>query len=155
MAQLPREYSDQDTVTERTAFELIPAGTNVEVVLTESAMKATKAANGHYLALTFVVTDGPFENRKLFENLNLDNPSEAAVQIAEAQFFSLRDACGKKQVSDSEELHGIPVLATIGIQPAKGDFDARNKITKFSPLKVLEKQTTTTGQKAAPWSGKK
>src|SRR5687768_1548125 len=133
MAQLHRDF-DASEVPSADPFELLPDNTLVPAVLEKSEMKANNAGTGHYLALTFRVHEGPFEGRRFFTNLNLDNPNEKAVKIAERELSALCHACGKLKVSDSEELHEIPILLKLGVEPARGEYPARNKIKDYKPI---------------------
>ena len=63
------------------SFDPIPAGEYL-CVITASDEKPTKSGNGTYLELEFEVIDGPHKGRKLWDRLNLNNPSEMAVKIA-------------------------------------------------------------------------
>ncbi len=121
-----------------------------------------KNNDGHYLALDFVIIDGPFENRHVYGNLNLDNKNPVAVDIADEELAELAQACGKPSVrvpmpgESLDDLHGIPVLLKIGVEPARGQFEAKNKIKGYRPKDTRPTTSApTTGQKAAPWSGKK
>lgn len=156
MANLGREF-DADTVPAADPHELIPDGVIVTVVLDKSDLKPTKKADGHYLACEFVVIDGPYEGKRIFDNMNIDNPNQQAVAIAERQLASLCSATGKLRVSDSDELHGIPVKAKIGIEPGKNGYESKNKIKSFTAVNEAPKTQASTGEpvkKAAPW-GKK
>ncbi len=158
MAQLKRDF-DAEQVPAADPFELIPDNVIVTVVLDKSEMVTTKGGDGSYLKCEFIVIDGPYENKHLWLNLNLDNPSEKAVAIAERQLSALCHATGKLKVSDSDELHGIPVLAKVGIEPARDGYEAKNKIKDFKPVNEApttpsSATTSAGGKKPAPW-GKK
>ena len=156
MAQLNREF-DSTVVPAGDPFELIPDGTVVTVVLDQSDMCQTKRGDGQRLKCEYVVIEGPYEGRRLYENLNLDNPSEKAVKIAERQLASLCAAAGKLKVSDSDELHGIPVLAKIGVEAESNGYPARNKIKSFFSASVDAKPADAkpvAAKQAAPWARK-
>jgi hypothetical protein len=155
MAQLHRDF-DAETVDSRDPFEVLPDNTLVTAVLQASEMKTTSKGDGHYLSLEFVVIEGRYEGRKFFDRLNLDNPNEQAVKIAERSLSALCHAAGKLKVSDSDELHGIPVVLKLGIDPAKGEYEARNKVKTYLPVDSgkAAPEKSPTAPKTAPW-GKK
>ena len=62
-------------------FEAIPAG-HYLAAISDSQMKVTKTGNGEYLELTFQVIEGQYKNRRVWSRLNLNNPSQQAVDIA-------------------------------------------------------------------------
>lgn len=168
MAQLHRSF-DATEVPSADPFEVLPDNTLVPAVLEKSEMKANSAQTGHYLALTFRVHEGEHEGRMFFANLNLDNPNEQAVKIAERELSALCKACGKLKVEDSEELHEIPILLKLGVEKertANGTtYPARNRIKDYKPIDEAPKAAAgkvpeptpgaaPTTKKAAPWSKK-
>ena len=64
-----------------TQYGDIPEG-EYPAVLNAWNWKATKAGNGHYLELEFIIVEHLLMNRKHWERLNLDNQNEKAVGIA-------------------------------------------------------------------------
>ena len=64
-----------------TQYGDIPEG-EYPAVLNQWNWKATKAGNGHFLELEFIIVEHLLMNRKHWERLNLDNPNEKAVGIA-------------------------------------------------------------------------
>ena len=64
-----------------TAYGDIPEG-EYPAVLNSWDWKATKAGNGHYLELEFIIVEHLLMNRKHWERLNLDNQNEKARNIA-------------------------------------------------------------------------
>jgi hypothetical protein len=97
----------------------------------ESDYKATKAGTGHYLAIRFKIADGPHKGRVQFANLNLDNPSAVAMDIANKELNSICQACGLAGVEDSQELHGIPMLITLKINPGDANYPPSNDIAGY------------------------
>ena len=57
-----------------------------------------------------------------------------AVEIAKKELATITRACRKKVITDSIQLHNIPILIHVGIAPAKGDYPPRNKITNYEFL---------------------
>ena len=140
--------------------EQLPAG-DYEVVIYDSAMKTTKAQTGQYLALTMEIVEGEHKGRKLWDNLNIINPNEQAQTIANEQLSRICDAVGIDDLQDSEQLHNIPLIASVSIAPAKGDYPAKNVVKSYSPVapktekpKAQAKPTASTapaGVKKAAW----
>lgn len=129
MAMLPNVFKPSDIEDDMLLEDGIYT---LEVV--KSDMKDTKKGDGKYLALTYKVTESDDDNkdagRVVFANINLVNPNPVAVKIAEKEFKNLCDALNLTEVEDSQELHGIPFVASIGTR-AGGDFDDSNYITKY------------------------
>lgn len=117
---------------EMTNFEPLPAGDYMARIV-ESEVKPTSAGTGHYLQLVFQIMTPGFDTRKVFNNLNLDNPSEKAVDIANRELGAICKAVNKPVIQDSQELHGIPMLIKLKITPATATYAASNAITSYSP----------------------
>lgn len=92
------------------AMEPVPSG-NYLVMITKSEGKPTKSGSGSYLELEMTIQEGEFKGRKLFDRLNLFNPSQQAVDIAQATLSAVCHVTGKLNISDSSELHNIPFVA--------------------------------------------
>ena len=101
------------------------------VVITATSLKPTKAGNGTRLEFEFTVTGGQYSGRKVWEALNVDNPSEKAVEIAKADLAAICKAVGVAQMSDTEQLHGIPLVVKV-VQDNDSNTP-RNKIAGFLP----------------------
>ena len=129
MAQLPNKANTEGNDS-KSGFEPLPEGTYTLAII-KSELKETKNKNGYFLFLTMKVQEGDMVGKVVFDRLNLVNPSAVAVEIANKQLNSLCEACGKQDVEDSEELHGIPFDAKIGVEPANENWPASNKILRY------------------------
>lgn len=121
------EVKPQDT------FEPLPAGW-YPVIITESEFKPTKNNQGSYLQLTMTVTEGPYENRKIFDRLNLDNPNQTAVEIAQRALSAICHAVGVMTPSDSTELHDRPLEVKLSVRPAKDQYEPSNEVRAYKAI---------------------
>ena len=74
--------------------------------------------------------DGAHKGRRFWSTLNLWNPNPVAVEMAQRELNSICHAVGKLRVADTEELHGIPMKVTLGIQK---DNAERNEPKGYKP----------------------
>lgn len=102
------------------------------IMITESEMKATKAGDGGYLELTLKVLDGPYAGRLAWDRLNLYNQNPVAVEIAQKTLSAICHAVGVFQVTDSQVLHGKPLMARIVEKGPSGGYDASNEIKGYA-----------------------
>ena len=140
---------DPNEVAPAGSFEPIPAG-EYELMVTETEWHETKSGTGRYLKLTVTVLDAEYDGRLIWENLNLENPSDTAVRIAMGSLSALCRAIGHMealQTDDASELCNRPFRAKVGIQPAKGQYEASNKIVAYLPADAP-------ASKAAPKRGR-
>lgn len=114
--------------TMRGEFALIPDGV-YEMEISASDYGPNSKGNGSVLKLTYRVISGDHEGALVWSNLNIENPSAQAVEIATREFSALCHATGELSVSDSEQLHFKPFFAKVVTEPAKGDYKAKNKIS--------------------------
>lgn len=117
-------------VAPSTGFEPLPVGEYVAMIV-DSEEKPTQAGTGSYVKLVIEVVDGQFKGRKLFENLNLDNPSQEAVNIARATLSAICRAVGVLTPDDTVQLHNIPMTIKVGMEKRKDTGDMQNRIKGY------------------------
>lgn len=105
------------------AFSALPAG-EYDVIIMGSNMKSTKNGAGKYLELQLQVLSGTYQNRRLFDRLNLVNQSDVAVQIAKGTLSSICRAVGVLEPNDSSELHTKPLTAIVKVRK---DLEGNNQ----------------------------
>ena len=111
---------DATSVEPAQPMELLPPG-DYPVQIIESEMAETHTG-GQMLKLTLEVTEGhPNARRRLWDNLNLVNANPQAVEIAQRTLSAICHATGKLQVSDSEQLHFIPMVAKVAVEEDRRD----------------------------------
>ena len=84
---------------ESKSFDVLPAG-DYTAILEGAELKETKKNNGHFLSLTFQIVSDQGKGRKIWTNLNLDNPNTTAVAIAEAELADICRAAGVTALDD-------------------------------------------------------
>lgn len=116
--QLLQQF-DATTVDPTQGPGQLPIGRH-PVVISGSEIKATKAQNGGMLELELSITDGPSKGEKGAYRLNLYNPNQQAVAIAQRQLSALCHVTGVFKVADSSQLHNIPFIVEVGYQDGQG-----------------------------------
>lgn len=131
MSDLSKLNIDVENEAQEAAnYDALPDGDYV-AILTASEMKETKAGNGQYLSVTAEIIDGDHKGRKVWDNLNVVNPSAVAEKIGRAQLAALCKAVGVDNPQDSEELHNKPLV--IAVRKDKQD-KTRNVIKGYKPV---------------------
>jgi hypothetical protein len=131
MARLDETF-DATAVAPNKPLELLPPGRYV-VQIVGSEMRPTKDGMGRLLWLELDVLEGAYAGRKVFDRLNLVNANPTTVEIAQRTLSAICHAVGKMQVEDSEQLHLIPMIADVKVQPPKNGYDAQNTL-RYLPL---------------------
>lgn len=96
----------------------IPPGEYL-VHVVDSDMVENSRKDGHFIKLDLEVLEGEHAGRKLIERLNIDNPNQQAVDIAQRSLNAICVAVGKMSISDTNELHNVPMIAVVKVDPAK------------------------------------
>lgn len=138
MAKLDIKFdiTEVDTNAQREYSELPDGIYRLEIEATD--VKKTNAGDGTILAYTSVVIEPEqFAGRKLFGNLNLENPNPKAQAIGQEQFSMLCRAVGlDSNPDDSEELHFKAFTVKLGLgKPSTGKdgtaYPARAEIKRY------------------------
>ena len=124
---------DASQVEPTDEFEAIPAG-KYPAVITDSEFKETKAGTGTYLQFAFEIIDGDYKGRLLWSRLNLDNPNETAVKIAQQELSAICRAVGVLTPQDSAELHNLPLVVHVRCRKRPDTDDLTNEIRGYSSL---------------------
>ena len=119
-------------VEPQSSFDPIPAG-EYTAMITDSEMKPTKNGAGEYLQLVFDICDGEHEGRKVFARLNLNNPNQTAVEIAQRELSAICHAVGVLTPNDSSDLHDKPMTIKVKIRQSPG-YDPQNEISAYKAL---------------------
>jgi hypothetical protein len=130
-------------------FDALPAGDYV-VMITDSQERATAAGTGKYLELTLEVQEGPMQGRKLWDRLNLQNPSAKAVEIAQRQLAQICHAVGNMAPKQSAELHYKPLVAIVKVSPDKNDASTLRNEVKGYKAASSQQQAAPLPASAAP-----
>lgn len=115
--------------------EVVPAGT-YKLMCVEEQTKPTASGNGTRLLLTWEVLEGQHKGAKIFEGLNIVNPSEVAQRISRRILKSIELAAGLNGLQDSAQLVNKIVTAEVGIEEPRAGADGkmyseRNKVLRY------------------------
>jgi hypothetical protein len=157
MAQLfGGQAFDANAVEPNAPREVLPPD-DYKVMIVSSAMKDNKAGTGSYLELEMDILDGENQGRKIWDLLNLDNPNPKAVEIAERTLSAICRAVGVWNCTDSDQLHGRAMIASVKVDPAKDGYEAKNSVKGYKPLSgaatqpAAQQQTQPAATGGAPW----
>jgi hypothetical protein len=146
---------DASSVEPTTAYDLLPAG-KYRAQIVESELRVTRNGTGQFLWLMLDILEGEHKGRKIFDQLNLVNPNPTTVEIAQRTLSAICHATGKMHVSDSEELHLIPMSIQVKIRPPKNGYGESNAIAYLpqerGAVARTAKPAPSVGSAAAPSS---
>lgn len=105
-------YNGADHEPAQGDFDPIPVG-DYEMAITGSEIKETKAGTGRYIAFTIEILGPSHKGRKVWANINVENPNQQAVDIGLRELRSICDAVGLAGFRDTSELHDRPFVGRI------------------------------------------
>lgn len=111
-------------------YDPIPEGEYVLKAL-EAEERETSAGTGTYIKVKFEVVKGEHAGRLLWQNFNINNPSEKAQRIGRQQLVAWATACGKGDADDTDKLLEKPFRAAVGIEKGTGGYKDSNRIKAF------------------------
>ena len=146
---------DANVVEPNAPRDPLPEGRYLCVIV-DSEMKATKNQNGEYLELEMEVIDGQHKGRKLWDRLNLNNPNETAVRIAQGTLSAICRAVGVMRPNDSVELHGIPLEVVVKCKKRADTGDMTNEVAGYekrgsAAVSAPKPQAVGAGASTPPW----
>lgn len=124
----------------------LPPG-QYEAMITKSELRDTRAGTGQYISLEMQVISGDHSGRRLWDNLNVSNPSKDAEDRGKAALRAICTATGKFDMEDTEELHDIPLMIVVDIDQTDKE---RNKIKRYLPMQAAPESSAPAAKPAAP-----
>lgn len=115
------------------AYEVLPAGW-YKCIIASSEEKPTKAQTGSYLELKIQVIEGEHANRTVFDRLNLNNPNQTAVDIANRALSAICHATGVLRPQTSHDLHDKPMMVKVALKPKTDAYEASNEVKGYEPI---------------------
>lgn len=128
---------DANEVEPSQEFKPIPSGKYLAII-TESEMVENSKKTGFFLKLAFQVVEGEHKGRILWARLNLKNPNETAVQIAQGELSSICRAVNVMTPDESQELHDLPLMITVKLERRSDTGDDANVIKGYGPRSSSE-----------------
>jgi len=141
---------DANKVEPRAAMEVIPAGKYLAVI-GASEMKPNKAGTGQFLELVFTIVEGEHKNHQLWARLNLSNPNDIAMKIAQAELSALCRAVGVMTPNDSVELHNLPLTIQVKCKKRKDTDEITNEIGGYEKRDAVTGKPQQAQSATPPW----
>jgi hypothetical protein len=112
--------------------EPLPSGTYPMSIQEMECVANNNKATGHNLRNVYVVIEGEFKGRKVYENLNLwHSGSSQAVEIAFKQLSSIGHAVGVLAGQDLTVLANKPMMVEVALEPGtEASVDGNGKDIK-------------------------
>jgi hypothetical protein len=133
------------------SFEVVPAG-EYEVAIVSSVVETTKDKLGKFLKLELAVLNGQYQNKKIFDRLNLWNKSAQATEIARGTLSAICRAVGVMTPEDSSALHNKPMRVKVVVKKSP-EFGESNEVKAYKPRNGAPPAPPAPPADGAPVSG--
>ena len=120
----------EDSTDDQPERTLVPDGDYVAEII-ESQEKISGKGNS-YLSLKLSICEGPHEGRWVWDNLNINHPTESVKSLARYILGNIVKAAGLVGIDDTSELHYKPLSIELGHEE-EGEYAAKNVIKKYHP----------------------
>jgi hypothetical protein len=134
-------------------FELIEPG-EYDAVVVESERKQNSKGDGALLKIKVQILNGKYQNRTLYDNLNLWNASQKACMIARETLSAIAAATGVANPSASEMLHDKPMKIKVAVEKRADNGEMRNVIKGYKPARQsapVSQPEPAEGKVGKPW----
>jgi len=144
--KLPTTYRTEDIP--QPSYEPVPTGWHT-VVIDEAEYVESKSTQGAFmLRLRMTILSEPCKDRKLFDRLNLENPSEKAVEIAVENLGKIGMCLGIEEISDTDQLLEGILQVKVGHETYQDSVQER--IRDYGPEESFVRPTEKDRAKNAP-----
>lgn len=107
----------------------VPGGWYNLAVVASEQKPSGKNPNDSYIAMTVKILDGQYAGRQVFDNVNLYNSNPVASEIAWKRMSAYCHATGVIQMTDTQQLHGIPFKGRLSVKTdSTGQYDPSNEL---------------------------
>jgi hypothetical protein len=164
---------DFNTAGEQRSFDVIPDKTVAVVQLNirpgdageDGLLKRSKTGEAEGLDCELVVVGGEYDKRKFWDWMTVSGTTDGHAQAADISRRKLRailesargikptdvsEAAKKARLAEYSDFDGIRFLAQIGVEPAKGDYRAKNFLAQIITPERKEWQPVEQVTKPAP-----
>lgn len=148
MASLGQTFDAEAVPPSDRNFELLPQAWYLAQII-ESEVVATKTG-GRMAKFTWEILEGPASNRRVWQNINIENNSEKAQAIGQRELADICQATGIGSTDDTEDLHFKPCNVLIGIEEAKGGYEAKNRVKRVKEVGSGAERPQEGYQRTAP-----
>ena len=137
---------DTNSVEPQGDYQVVPPG-NYPVSIDKAEVKTTKNGNGHYLEVTMTILDGTCKKRKLWDRINIQNPSQQCTEIGLRSLAALGQSLGIAKLSAVEQLLNGICIAHVKVK------NEQNEVRTYSAVQAVAKAETEWKESAPPKMG--
>lgn len=111
-------------------FEVLPPG-KYTCLIESAELRNTQKGTGKLIKVTLKVVEGLYANRKLFDNINVRNPSADCQRMGIAQLSSIGRAAECYPVDDTANLVDKVVIAVVKVKKREDTNEDKNDVRTY------------------------
>ncbi|WP_027710322.1 DUF669 domain-containing protein [Zooshikella ganghwensis] len=129
-------------------FTPIPAGDYLAMI-DKADVKMNKAGTGHYIAFSYIILEGQYAERRVFDNQNISHPNQQAENIGRRAISAIGQALGNPNVQDSDQLLNQPLVIKVTIRNNKQSNEPENVIRGWLSKENYQHAASTAPQQTS------
>jgi hypothetical protein len=136
-------------------FTPVPAGWYD--CLVDKSEAGTTAKGDDKVSMTFVINTGEYQGRLFWGSFPHGNKNQQSANIARSQMAKIAEVAGIDPKT-ADQFENARVGVKVGVEPAKGEYKAKNKVLGIGPIPEDAPQAapapapaTTAGGRKASW----
>lgn len=130
MAELGETFNPAAIPPSDRNFDVIPRNTWVRAQIIASDLVPTNDGRGKRIPLDWEITEGPYKNRKFWQNINYLNASAQAQAIGQRELADIWIALGIPPASNTSLMEFKPMDVKLGIEK---DDKEKNRVLAVAP----------------------
>jgi hypothetical protein len=147
---------DAESVDGDFGYSALPAG-NYSATLESSESKRGKSGDSEYIQFTWVITDGSYSGRKVWDIVMRKHSNPTVVQIGNRKLKALVDLFGP--ALDTSEWHDRELILKVTQRVDKSSGEIQNQIAGYSiqglmkpaPTKAVDTNARKANGSRTPW----
>jgi hypothetical protein len=132
------DFNVSDYGSEEKSYDLLPDG-KYDVIVADAKEKLTKKGD-RAIEISFQVVSGQFQNRLIWETLNVWNSSDTARNIARDRLSQICKACGVPSANSSDAILGKKLTLNVGHRHNDYKGADENQIKSFAACSGVQQQ---------------
>jgi hypothetical protein len=128
---------------------LIPSGW-YECSIDRVEIKSTKAKNGKYILLGFLLNEFRFRRRTIFTNILIEHASAKAEQIGRNTLGQIMQCLHLEKIKEATDFLGKKIIIKVEIKKTI-DYGEINEVKGYRPIPIIEQEKKDNSAFENPW----
>ena len=136
---------DTGSVEPMKDFSVVPPGKYV-VQITEPEITPTKAGTGHFIRLILIILEGEHKNRKVWDRINIDNPSAKCKEMGLAVVAAIGRALQIQRFTSVTQLANGVLVAHVKVKNEQNEVRTYSSLESYRAEQAKQQQAVQPAQ---------